>query len=484
MKLPLFKTTVITSWFLLLGLLLGRSLFIEEIDRHELQVIEDTRQERYYGVWFQHRRIGYVAETLKPDGSDVILHQKAYILLNVLETTQPVDMKVTARLDQKLVLKDFNFEFTSPFYTMQAKGYAEGNSVHFTLDTGHSIITDEVTLDGPPMLAVNDRSYLLKRLTKEGQKIKVPSFDPLSLSAREAVVTYHGQEKILIRKRVKQLHHFSEMFSGMRVNFWVDDLGKVVKEESPAGFQFIAEPEFRAKDVVSSGNELLSAVAVPLTGKLPERDATEITYRLSFPPDLELEMQGGRQDVSGSLLKVTLEKMPATATGDNSACSQTEFLQPSRYVQTDHPDIRESALNIVGNETDPAVQVRLLADWIYNSLAKRPVLGLPDALTTLHNKQGDCNEHASLFAALARSLSIPTAIATGVTLQNKSFYYHAWNEVCLEGAWYSIDTTTNQLPADIFHIRLGRGDLDQHLQVGALLGNLKIAIVQKEKNEQ
>jgi len=483
-KTPLFKTTIIAAWFLLLLILLGRSLFIEEIDRHELQVIEDARQERYYGVWFQHRRIGYVAETLKPDGSDVILHQKAHILLNVLETTQPIDMNVTARLDQRLVLKDFNFQFTSPFYTMQAEGYAEGNSVHFTLDTGHSIITDKVTLDGPPMLAVNDRSYLLKKLTQAGQKIKVPSFDPLTLSGREAVVTYHGQEKILIRKRVKQLHHFSEMFSGMRINFWVDDSGKVIKEESPAGFQFIAEPEFRAKDVVSSGNELLSAVAVPLTGKLPERGTTEVIYRLSFPPDIELDMQGGRQNVNGSLLRVTLEKMPATASGDNGVCNQPEFLQPSRYVQTDHQDIRDTALNIVGNETDPAVQVRLLADWIYNSLEKRPVLGLPDALTTLHNKQGDCNEHASLFAALARSLNIPTAIATGVTLQDKYFYYHAWNEVCLDGTWYSLDTTTNQLPADIFHLRFGKGDLDQHLQIGALLGNLKIAIVPKENTEQ
>jgi transglutaminase-like putative cysteine protease len=134
-------------------------------------------------------------------------------------------------------------------------------------------------------------------------------------------------------------------------------------------------------------------------------------------------------------------------------------------------------LRIVGGETDPAVQVRLLAAWVYSSLEKRPVLGLPDALTTLHNKQGDCNEHASLFAALARSLAIPTSIATGVTLQNRAFYYHAWNEVCLDGRWYSLDTTTNQLPADIYHIRFGKGDLDQHLQIGALLGNLEITPV-------
>ena len=110
-------------------------------------------------------------------------------------------------------------------------------------------------------------------------------------------------------------------------------------------------------------------------------------------------------------------------------------------------------------------------------IEKRPVLGLPDALTTLSAKKGDCNEHASLFAALTRSLNINTAIATGVTLQNEAFYYHAWNEVCLDGNWYSLDTTTNQLPADLFHIRFGKGDMDEQLKIGGLLGKLKIEIL-------
>ncbi len=475
------KIGVFAVWFILLGLLFGRNMFIKEINRHEVKALQKAKQERYYGVWFQRRRIGYVAETLKPQGSTVILSQKAHILLNVLETTQPIDMEVTARLDRQLTLKDFNFHFTSPFYSMTAEGYVEGNDVHFTLDTGQSIINDKVTLTGPPLLSVNDRSYLLDQLKKPGQKIKIPSFDPLSLTGRESIVTYHGEEKILVRRRVKLLHHFSEIFSGMRINFWLDSSGRIVKEESPAGFKFISEPEFRAKDVISSGNELLSAVAVPISGEIPGKDATEVTYRLTLPPDLDLDLEGGRQTSSNNHVKVMQELVPASASQDSSLCNKPESLQPSRYVQSDHSDIKNTAQQIIGQETDPAVQVRLLADWVYGTLEKRPVLGLPDALTTLHNKKGDCNEHASLFAALARSLNIPTLIATGVTLQNNAFYYHAWNEVCLDDAWYTLDTTTNQLPADLFHIRFGRGDMDQQLKIGPLLGNLKIDILTEEK---
>ena len=258
------KVTLTFFWFVLLGVLVGRDLFVQKIDKHQVRALQKAEQERYYGVWFQNRRIGYVAETLKPEGDHIQLNQEAHILLKVLETTQPIDMQVNARLDNQFILQEFDFQFTSPFYTMSASGHVEGKDVLFTLNTGSSSVKDRVTLSSPPLLAVNDRGYLLEQLDSPGQKVKIPSFDPISLTGRESVVTYHGQEKMLIRKRVKQLHHFSEKFSGMRINFWLDDEGRIVQEESPAGFKFIAEPEFRAKDVISSGNELLSAVAVPI----------------------------------------------------------------------------------------------------------------------------------------------------------------------------------------------------------------------------
>ena len=472
-----FRLLITGIWILLLGFLFTRDLFIPDINNREITLLQKAKQERFYGIWFEHKRIGYVSEVLQPNENGFTLNQEAKLLLNVLETTQPIDMKVRASLSDGLLLRDFDFTFKSPFYTMSAKGHVEGNNVHFKLDTGQSTIKDTVTLSGPPLLSVNDRSYLLEELKNKGQKIKIPSFDPISLSGRESIVTYHGEEKLLVRRRMKLLHHFSEITGGIRINFWLDNEGRIVKEESPAGFKFIAEPEFRAKDIVNSGNELLSAVSIPLTGTLPPDDAASVSYRISYPPDLNLDIQGGRQALNNNTLTVSRMKFPTENTLNNDECSGRVFNQPSRYVQSGSDEITKLAKSIVGDETDPAFQVRLLASWVYQNIEKRPVLGLPDALTTLNNKKGDCNEHASLFAALARSQKINTAIATGVTLQNESFYYHAWNEVCLDGQWYSLDTTTNQLPADLFHIRFGKGDMDEQLKIGGLLGKLKIEIL-------
>lgn len=466
---------------MLVAVLFTRNMFIPDIASREFALIEQARQERFFGIWFQDRRIGYVSEVLAPSGDGYTLDQEAHLLLNVLETTQPIDMHVQAALTGEYLLKNFTFTFTSPFHAMSARGVVVDNRVEFTLDTGRSTIKDAVTLSGPPLLAVNDRGYLLEQLRKEGQKIKVPSFDPVTLNGRESIVTYHGEEKLVVRGKLRNLHRFSEQNGGIHTTFWLDEGGRIVKETSPAGFVFIAEPEFRAREIIGAGAELLSAVAVPLSGQLPPADATVVRYALSYPSGLDLDLAGGRQVLEGNILTVALEEFPRSITKQQiSICGDRQFLEPSRYVQSDDPRIKELARTIVGGEQDPARQVRLLADWVYANIEKRPVIGLPDALTTLHSRKGDCNEHASLFAALARSLGISTAISAGVTLQEEAFFYHAWNEVCLAGEWYTLDTTTNQLPADLLHIRFGKGDMEEQLQIGGLLGRLQIRILPKD----
>lgn len=482
MPVRILKIFIITSWLILLGLLIQRDFFISSLGSNEKAVLIRAKHEQYYGVYLNNKRIGYVMEDFRPLGDNNFqVRQKAKLRLKVLNSIQPITMDLTAKLDNTLHLNTFRFTFSSPFYTMQANGKAEGKTVYFTLDTGQTTIKDAITLQAPPLLPLNQRSYLLGRLTSPGDKLKVPFFDPLTLTARESVITYRGKEKLLLSNRVHNLHHFTDSYSGMQIHFWLNDHGKIIKEKSPAGFVFQAEPKFKAMDIDDAGDELLSSVAVHYTGSLLPESSTSARYRLELPDDIEMDLDGGRQRFINGHVLLTGETFPPSARSDHKTCDITDSLQPSRYVQSAHPDIIKQAKIIIGEETDPANQVILLANWVYQHLEKRPVLGLPDALTTLQSRRGDCNEHAALFTALARSLDIPTVIATGVTLYKNAFYYHAWNEVYLAGQWISLDTTTNQLPADLYHIRFGRGDFEEQLTVGALLGRLQIKILEQKQ---
>ena len=467
----------IIIWIILFGALLKRDYFIKNIDVREEQIVRRAKEESFAGIYFQKERIGYVKNRLTESGpEEYILFQDAYLYLNILNESHPVDMRVKATLNKNMQLKDFIFHFTSPFYKMDAQGEVVDTEIRFTLTTGKETISDRITLQNKPFLSTSNRFYLLKQGLQPGEKIKVPYFDPLSLSGKDTIMEYKGREKKLIKQRIYNLHHFVETFSGVKINSWLNDEGKVIKEESPAGFVFIAEPEFKATDIVVKGKEILSSVSVPITGgSLDLVGLDEIRYRLTLPTGVSFDLDGDRQSLADNILTVQLESLPGE---DAVACKGfDEELASTPYIQTKNKKITALSQSQITDQTSSLSRVRIMADWVYNNLEKRPVLGIPDALTTLNTRMGDCNEHAALFAALTRNAGIPTRVASGVTFHEGAFYYHAWNEVCLDEKWYSLDTTKNQFPADLSHLKFVAGETSEQIKISALLGKLQIELL-------
>lgn len=66
---------------------------------------------------------------------------------------------------------------------------------------------------------------------------------------------------------------------------------------------------------------------------------------------------------------------------------------------------------------------------------------LPNADYTLMTKKAICYDYASLFAAMTRSIGIPTKLIKGQ--KNDISPYHAWNEVFINNEWLTIDSTYN-----------------------------------------
>ncbi|MEK6196395.1 MAG: transglutaminase-like domain-containing protein [Deltaproteobacteria bacterium] len=107
------------------------------------------------------------------------------------------------------------------------------------------------------------------------------------------------------------------------------------------------------------------------------------------------------------------------------------------------------------------------------------MLSLPDALSTLENRIGDCNEHEVLFAAMARAAYLPTKVEAGVVYLNGRFFYHAWNHVDLgRSDWITADALFNQIPADVTHIRLTSGAQEDQLNILGLIGKLGITLLE------
>jgi len=473
------KSGLVVVWLVLVGLLLQRDFFVRELDTREALALERDKRVEYQSIYFKDEKIGYVENHFIPgDNQTLDITQKAVMHLAIAGQTHPVELDLRARLGSENNLSEFTFSFSSPFYRMNAVGTVAGNVVSFTLDTGNNVIRDSVSLAGPPRLSTSRRSYLLGGDIAPGEKVKIPWFDPFSLSGKESVIEYRGREKILINDRVYNLHRFSENFGGARLNSWLDDEGNVVKEESPAGFVFIREPEFKAKSFTEGDrppSDLLASVAVKIVGKMIDvSDKPVARYRLTLPDGVEFDLNSGRQRFSSDILSVEREELPAADDSTASCQDMATALLSSPYIQASSPEIIKTSQDITAAIPPGTARVKALAQWVFERLEKRPVIGIPDALTTLHTGVGDCNEHASLFAALARAAGIPTKIAVGVVYHKQAFYYHAWNEVCVGNRWISLDTTTNQFPADLTHLKFIEGELQEQVKIGALINNLQI----------
>jgi transglutaminase-like putative cysteine protease len=189
----------------------------------------------------------------------------------------------------------------------------------------------------------------------------------------------------------------------------------------------------------------------------------------------------GRQKFNENELRVEREKVSPSDTYKIPLQDRrfNSFLQPTAFLQSDHPRIRDHAMQILGGETDAHRAVLRLKNWVYNEIKKQPTVSIPNALEVLQTKKGDCNEHTVLFNALARAAGIPARTVVGMVYLRGAFYYHAWSEVWL-GKWVSLDSVLDQFPADVTHIQFVEGEIDRQVDILQLIGNLRIEVLQPE----
>jgi transglutaminase-like putative cysteine protease len=194
-------------------------------------------------------------------------------------------------------------------------------------------------------------------------------------------------------------------------------------------------------------------------------------------------------DLSGvgqSLDKNVLEVRDAqTFQADPADPDLERYLRPEPLIESDAPEIAAEAKAAVRDAVGSRVQAERLTRHVNAILEKKPTVSLPSAREVLRTRVGDCNEHTTLYVAMARALGIPARIAVGLVSVRGAFYYHAWPEVYLadsrsRGMWLPVDPTLNEFPADATHVRLARGGLDKQATILPLIGRLQIEILELE----
>ena len=480
----IFSFLAILSWVLMMGILFQKT-YVRPVS-HKIGWSgaggpKVQPGEQWMGIYFHDKKIGYAFTGWEKEGLDLRLMERTVMDLTVMGQPQTVNVSTQCLLDPALQLKSFRFLLTSDQVNFQAMGEVKGKQLEVRLfGIGENKLI-QVPLDKVPFLWPNLRFFLKDQNWKENKSLQVALFDPATLNLETLTIRAEGEEQLRIGNQEVQALRLEQSYKGITVRSWIGPGGDILKEESPLGFTLIKEEKETA---ILKGRgrgkaeDLIAATAVPSRVKIPNPRALRILrLGLGDLPREGLDLEGGRQRLRGDSLEIVREDLsfqaPRLPLRDPGL---DPYLRPTPFIQSDHPELRQTASSILKGERNSLVAAKELATWVFENVEKRPILSIPSSLEVLHSRVGDCNEHTALFAGLARAAGLPTKVVAGLVYSKGNFYYHAWPEIYV-GRWVAIDPTLDQFPADATHVRLIEGGLERQAELARVIGKVNLEVL-------
>jgi hypothetical protein len=477
---------VVLFWCVMNLLLIKRQLWAPPPPLFDSATVALTEaSQEWWGVYYHDDKIGFTSQWIEPNENGYQLRDESLLRLNLLGTTQRVSTRLAMDVDKEWVLKDFDFELLSNDVRFQSRGKVVPGQLQLEVESAGHTSKQTIALTQPPYLAAALKPLVATQQLEPGREHFFTIFDPSTLAHQTTSVFIEAREQILSGDKTIPAIRLRQRFKGLSVISWIDGNGRTLKEESPGGFALRLEAPPQAKSFADSRALPLdliarASIAVGESISQPQSRST-LRLRLSGVNMANFALDSERQKFSENRLRIEREKVIPSDTYKIPVQDRrfSSFLQPTAFLQSDHPRIRDLAGQILGAETDAYRAVLRLKNWVYNEIKKQPTISIPNALEVLQTKKGDCNEHTVLFNALARAAGIPARTVVGMVYLRGAFYYHAWSEVWL-GKWVSLDSVLNQFPADVTHVKFIEGEIDRQLDMLQLIGNLRIEVLEQE----
>lgn len=426
--------------------------------------------EQWFGVYQKDKRIGYSKWNLRRLGKGYEVQDILKLRLRIMDATRDMEVKTSALFDRNLVLESFDLALGADL-DLRVTGKVKANDLLLVIASGDILTEKTLHLKDRPVLNLSMPASLAKAGVKPGDRHDMTVFDPSSLSLQPLTLSVEAGGPMPAMGRVYETFKVRGTMGSGEIALWVTEKGEIIRQESPLGFTLVRETREDALKTETPSVDMAEAAAVPFDSVLPDEPAF-LRVRVTGIDSRGLDMDGGRQILQGDVLEIRRE-VPGRDAGRQADPVAAEYLGDSIFIQTKDSRIAALSKEITKGEKDPLKASELINTWVFRNLEKVPFVSVPLSPAVLKAARGDCNEHAVLFAALARAAGVPSRIALGLVHQKGKFYYHAWNEVHA-GGWIAVDPTLGQFPADAAHIRLLAGDLDKQAAVAGLMGKIRL----------
>ena len=444
---------------------------------------EISGRDNWMNIFQNNRKIGFAHTRLTLEDTGYRLEETVFMRINTMGMIQDIRLNTKSRLNPDFTLADFTFKISSGRFQFAVQGSLADNVIRIQTESAGSRRTMDIPLKNKPYLLAGLVDAVAATGLNTGDRYIFDIFDPATMSQQPVTVEVVGREDIQLAGSSHNATKISLNFKGYSQLAWLGKNGDLLQEKGLLGIQMRKTSRANALSghSIQASQDLTQIASVASNIKIQNPAArSSLTVEINGISFENLHLHGERQTLNQNSLNITKESLTdLSGSLDEQNLGKLEkiFLQPSPFIQSDHAKIQKLVEKILGTETKatPVEKARKLLNWVYTNIEKRPVLSLPDALSTLENKVGDCNEHAVLLAAMARAAGIPCRIEAGLVYLKGKFYYHAWNLLYL-GRWITADSLFGQLPADVTHIRFVSGSPQQQLDLMAILGRVKIKV--------
>jgi hypothetical protein len=483
---------IVAFWSVMVGLLLHRELEWRGRPADGTEVGRLAATETWYTVsaaagqalGFAHLAAGPEERVGRPGKATRL---EIRLRLHTFGTIEELEMDGAIWRDPVTRRAEVGGRVRSGAHEVRLAGVVADGELRATLSTGGERLPVRLAVD--PAILGEDPARLPPAFARlgDGEEATIRAFDPVTLRAGELKLRGLGTQPFLfggetITATVVAVHSGAGVLKA-----WIAPDGEMLQAETPFGLtlrKVTREQALASGRAASTGDLVASLVIVP-RGHTPFRAATRMVVLVT---GLAAGQQLPVDDTQKLLAPGSYLVMPPpgislgggpTQTASSSPAELAACLAADPLVQSDHPRIRGQAARIVGSASDPWQRALLIYEWVYRNIAKRPVASLPSALDVLSSREGDCNEHAVLYTALARAAGLPARVAVGVTWSEElgGFAYHAWPEVFV-GRWVWTDPTLGQPVADATHLKLLNGGPEQWPQLLAYLGRLGLDVLE------
>ncbi|MDX2168591.1 MAG: transglutaminase domain-containing protein [Deltaproteobacteria bacterium] len=440
-------------------------------------------EDAWSGLYMQGHKVGYAHSRTAPRDGGYRLDETSVMRLRVLDSEQTIRAVIDADTGADWAVRRFAVNLDTDLGAFDVRGSVAGDTLTLAMRSGGETTEQRVPISEPIYLPSAARAAAVARGLREGATFTVRVFDPSALEHQPMTIRVLGRESLSVDGVAQPAWKLRESFRGIESTVWLDAAGKTLREEGPMGLVTVRESATQAMNEgwATAPFDLMAAVAVrPAQPISDPRQRDELRLRVGGLESVAVPTDARQTLHDGTL---TVRREPGGAASYTLPYAGDQWrgeLAATPFLQIDHPSVQAAAGEALGDERDARRAAERLRRWVYGALEKRPAATIPNAVQVLQTRAGDCNEHAVLFAALARAAGLPARVVAGLVYADGVFLYHAWDEVWLGDGWVSVDAAFDQSPVDVTHIKLVEGGPEAHAALVPVIGRLTLDVLPGE----